>query len=52
VERADTSGDTEALYAVEAVVAIGVLSFCAKMSPEAATPRITNPATLMTSQRI
>jgi hypothetical protein len=43
---------TEAVYTVEAAVAVGVLPFCAKMSPEAATPRIINAATTMTTKRI
>jgi hypothetical protein len=52
VGRADTSCVTEAVYTVEAAVAVGVLSLCAKMSPEAATPRIINAATMMTTKRI
>jgi hypothetical protein len=37
---------------VEAAVAVGVLPFCAKMSPKAATPRIVNAATIMTTKPI
>ena len=55
---ADTSCVAEAVYTVEATVAVGmfpfgVLPFCAKMSPEAATaPRIISAATIMTTKRI
>jgi len=34
-----------AMRTVEAAVAVGVPSFCAKMSPKAATPTIVNAAT-------
>ena len=37
---------------VEAAVAVGVAPFCAKTSPKAASPRIINAATIMTTKRI
>jgi hypothetical protein len=36
----------------EAAVAVGVPPFCAKMSPNAATPTIVNAAMIMTTKRI
>ena len=38
--------------AAEAAVAVGVAPFCAKTSPKAATPRIVNAATIMTTKPI
>jgi hypothetical protein len=52
VGRADTSCVTEAVYTVEAAVAVGVLPFCAKISPEATRPRSINAATIMTTKCI
>jgi hypothetical protein len=37
---------------VEAAVTVGVLPFWATMSPKAATPRIINAATIVTTERI
>ena len=43
---------TVAVSTVEGAIAVGELLFCAKMSPEAATPRIVNTAKIMTTKRI
>ena len=52
VGRADTSCVSDAMRTVEAAVAVEVVSLCAKTSPKAASPRIINAATIMTTKRM